>query len=57
MPETNKAEVTATMDKETKRMYRFKEDGDQGILGTFYVKQDVFDSAPKKIKVVVEKVE
>jgi len=56
MPD-NKAEIALSLDKKTKRMYRFKEEGDKNIVGTMYVNQSIFDGEPKKIKVTVEKTE
>jgi len=52
-----KTEVTLSLDKTTKRMYRFKEDGDENLVGTLYVNQNAFEGEPKKIKVTFETVE
>jgi len=52
-----KAEVELSLDKTTKRMYRFKEEGEENLIGTLYLNQKIFDSEPKKIKVTVEQSE
>ena len=53
--------VNMSFEKQTKHTYRYKEDGQKGVVGTLYIKQWLFDDLvgsddypPKRIKVDVE---
>lgn len=51
-----KLEVTFTYEKETKGTFRFKEDGNAGVVGTLYVRKTAMSEAPDKLKVTIEDV-
>ena len=48
--------IELKFERETKRMYRFKEEGEFGDqkIGTLYLKKDLFEKRPDTIVVTVE---
>ena len=49
--------VRFKFERETKRTYRFQEEGDPPVVGTLYVRQDAFDHRPNRIEVTIRTVD
>ncbi len=51
-------EATFLYERETKRTYRFQEEGpDQPVIGTLYVQKSAFELKPERLKVTLEVLE
>ena len=50
------SKVEMKFERETKRMFRFKEEGEFGDqkIGTLYIKKDMFEKKPESIEVSIE---
>ncbi len=47
--------ITMTFEKETKNAVRYKEDGNQNVMGTAYVQKHALpEPFPQKIKITIE---
>lgn len=46
--------ATFVYERDTKRTYRFQEEGNAPIIGTLYVQKHVFDSRPNRIEVTIK---
>jgi hypothetical protein len=47
--------VSMTIERETKRTYRYAEDGDKGVINNLYIsKRDLPAPIPKKIEVTIQ---
>ena len=50
MPELR---LTFAHERDTRRMYRFKEESDEPVMGTLYVSKGAFETRPSRIEVTV----
>ena len=45
--------VSFGYERETKRKYRFKEEGEEPVMGTLYVSKELFDERPDRLEVIL----
>jgi hypothetical protein len=50
MPELR---ISFAHERDTKRMYRFKEESEEPVMGTLYVSKGAFEDRPSRISVTV----
>jgi hypothetical protein len=51
---SKKMTVELAFDRETKRTYRFAEQGNQNLVGTLYVSKHAFEGQPASIRMTIE---
>ncbi len=50
----NEKKLTFEFEKETKNTFRFKEQGNEQVIGTLYVQKTFFKKKPKRIEVILK---
>lgn len=45
--------VSFKYERETKNKYRFSEDAEEPVMGTLYVRKDLFDERPDQLEVTL----
>ncbi len=43
-------------ERDTKNKYRYREEGDEPVMGTVYVSKDLFDDRPDRLEVTLKAV-
>ncbi len=45
--------ITFKYERETKNKYRYSEDAEEPVMGTIYVRKDLFDDRPEELELTL----